>query len=182
VASKPASPITYQVSVESRDRLRAQASSHGHSLTLGVRRGDPAYGFNAAETLLAALGTCLITNLIALGAKMRLAIEGLEVQVEGDRLDDPPRLVEVRYRAIIHSREPAEKLERLYSLAVRWGTVTNTLASGVQISGEWQRGPIVGEGNLPGAPPQSGGGTPGSTLDSADQHDRPGIEIGDSRW
>jgi len=127
---------TYRVSLERQDEAHARASSHGHTLTLGVRRGDPTAGFNAAETLLASLGVCLITNGNALADKMRLQVDGVRVEVEGDRRDEPPGLVQVRYCLVLDSPEPAEKLEKLCGLAFKWGTVTNTLLDGVAVQGE----------------------------------------------
>lgn len=127
---------TYHVVVERQDEAHAQASSHGHTLTLGVRRGDPAAGFNAAETLLAALGVCLITNVNALAAKMRMRVDDVRVEVEGDRRDEPPGLVQVRYRLFLDSPEPTDKLEKLHEVAFKWGTVTNTLLDGVAVHGE----------------------------------------------
>ena len=76
---------TYRVVVERQDEAHALASSHGHMLTLGVRRGDATTGFNAAEALLASLGVCLITNVNALAEKMRLQVDGVRVEVEGGR-------------------------------------------------------------------------------------------------
>ncbi|MGC8838875.1 MAG: OsmC family protein [Anaerolineae bacterium] len=125
----------YHVTVVRQDEAHAQAHSHGFTLPLGVRRGDPSAGFNAAETLLAALGACLITNLTSLAAKMRLRVEGVRVEVEGLRQDDPPGIVQIRYRLILESPEPPERLERLHQLAVEWGTVTNTLLEGVPVEG-----------------------------------------------
>lgn len=122
---------TYRVLVERQDEAHARASSHGHTLTMGVRRGDPTAGFNAAETLLASLGVCLITNVNALAAKMRLRVE-----VEGERRDEPPGITQIRYRLVLDSPEPLEKLEKLHEMAFKWGTVTNTLLDGVVVEGE----------------------------------------------
>jgi len=126
--------------VERQDGSHALASSHGHTLTLGVRRGDPTAGFNAAETLLASLGACLTTNVNALAEKMRLRVDGVRVEVEGNRRDEPPGIVQIRYRLILDSQEPDDKLEKLHDLAFKWGTVTNTLLDGVAIQGELTRG------------------------------------------
>lgn len=131
----PSSFRTYSVVVVRQDEAHALAHSHGFTLPLGVRRGDPSAGFNAAETLLASLGACLITNLTSLAAKMRLQVDGVRVEVEGLRQDDPPGIVQVRYRVILDSAEPPEKLEKLHRLAVEWGTVTNTLLEGVPVEG-----------------------------------------------
>lgn len=127
---------TYHVVVERQDEAHAQASSHGHTLTLGVRRGDPTAGLNAAETLLASLGACLITNVNALADKMRLQVDGVRVEIEGDRRDEPPGLVQIRYRLLLDSPEAPDKLKKLHELAVKWGTVTNTLVDGVAVQGE----------------------------------------------
>jgi uncharacterized OsmC-like protein len=127
---------SYQVTVERQDDAHALASSHGHTLTLGVRRGDPMAGFNAAETLLASLGVCLITNVNAMAEKMRLQVDEVRVEIEGDRRDEPPGIVQVRYRLVLSSPEPPGKLEKLHEVALRWGTVTNTLLDGTVVQGE----------------------------------------------
>lgn len=128
----------YRVEVTRQDEAHALASSHGHTLPLGVRRGDSTAGFNAAETLLAALGTCLLTNINALAAKMHLQVNGVRVEIEGDRRDKPPSIVEIRYRLFFDSPEPPEKLAKLHDLAFKWGTVSNTLLQGVSIRGTWE--------------------------------------------
>lgn len=129
----------YRVEVTRQDEAHALASSHGHTLALGVRRGDPTAGFNAAETLLAALGACLMSNVNALAAKMRLQLNGVRVEIEGDRRDDPPGIIQIRYRLILDSPEPPDRLEKLHDLAFKWGTVTNTLLNGVTIQGGWEQ-------------------------------------------
>jgi putative redox protein len=126
---------TYHVTVERQDEFGARASAHGHTLSVGVKRGDSTAGFNAAETLLAALGTCLITNVNALSEKMRLHVDSVRVEIEGDRRDEPPGIVQIRYCLWLDSPEPEEKLEKLHDLAFAWGAVTNTLTEGVQIDG-----------------------------------------------
>lgn len=131
---------TYAVAVERQDGSHARASTHGHTLMLGVRRGDPTAGFNAAETLLAALGVCLITNVNALVDKMRLQVDHVRVELEGDRRDEPPGIVQIRYRLFLGSPEPPDKLEKLHELAVAWGTVTNTLFDGTAVRGELETG------------------------------------------
>lgn len=137
VESKEAGAFrSYQVIVERQDEAHARASSHGHTLTLGVRRGDPTAGFNAAETLLASLGVCLITNINALADKMHLRIDGVRVEIEGLRRDEPPALIQIRYRLVLDSPEAPEKLEKLHDVAFKWGTVTNTLLNGLAPQGE----------------------------------------------
>ncbi len=123
----------YQVEVRRLDEAHALASSHGFTLSLGVRRGDPSAGFNAAETLLAALGACITTNINALAAKMRLRVDEVRVDLVGYRRDDPPGIVRIDYTLTLVSPEPEDKLRRLDNLAFKYGTVTNTLPERLEL-------------------------------------------------
>ncbi len=121
---------TYRVSVTRQGEERAEAAARGYTLTLNAKKGGEA-GFNAAETLLAALGACLLTNLDSFAAKMRLRVDGARVDFTAVRQEDPPGLVDINYLLTINSPERVEKLQELHELAVKWGTVSNTLRAGL---------------------------------------------------
>ena len=123
--------MNYYVKVSIQDESHAEAETRGHSLSLNVKKGAGEAGFNAAETLLAALGACMLTNVNAIGEKMHLKVESARIEFDADRRDEPPALTEIRYRLILKSSEPREKLEELHSLCVKWGTVTNTIINGL---------------------------------------------------
>lgn len=131
----PNAGLNYTVTVARQDERRAVATTRGHELTLNVKKGDGSAGFNAAETLLAALGACTLTNVNTIAAKMRLQIDHAEMRFSATRQDEPPILTEIQYELILESPEPADKLEELYRLAVKWGTVTSTLAQGILPAG-----------------------------------------------
>ena len=128
--------LNYHVNVTLQDNSHALAKTRGHKLTLNVKKGAEEAGFNAAETLLAALGACILTNVNAIGRKMRLQIDEARLEFEATRRDEPPALTEIRYRLILKSPEPTEKLAELHDLCVKWGTVTNTLINGLTPQGE----------------------------------------------
>lgn len=125
----------YHVTVEQRTEREAVAKARNHELLLSVKKGDGSAGFNAAETLIAALGTCILTNVNAIAEKMHLQIDGARVEFEAVRRDEPPALSRVTYRLVVDSAEPEEKLQRLHELALHWGTVTNTLIEGLRPEG-----------------------------------------------
>lgn len=129
MADKPS--LTYHVTATRLDDSHARITTRGHELTLNVKKGSGEAGFNAAETLLAALGACLLTNVNAIGAKMQLRIDEARIEFDAARRDEPPALTEIRYRLILKSPEPAEKLQELADLCFKWGTVTNTLVNGL---------------------------------------------------
>jgi uncharacterized OsmC-like protein len=123
--------MTYHVTAEIQDASHALIETRGHRLTLNVKKGAGEAGFNAAETLLAALGACMLTNVNAIGEKMRLKVDSARIEFEAARRDEPPALTEIRYKLILKSHESAEKLQELADLCFKWGTVTNTLVNGL---------------------------------------------------
>jgi uncharacterized OsmC-like protein len=128
--------MNYHVSVTTQNDSHAEAETRGHRLTLNVKKGAGEAGFNAAETLLAALGICILTNVNAIGQKMRLQIDAARVEFDADRRDDPPALTEIRYKLILKSPEPPDKLAELHDLCIKWGTVANTVINGLTPQGE----------------------------------------------
>jgi len=125
----------YRVVVTRQDESHALAETRGHHLTLNIKKGAGEAGFNAAETLLAALGACILTNVNAIGEKMHLQIDEARMEFEATRRDEPPVLTEIRYLLILESPEPPEKLVELHELCVKWGTVTNTVINGLMPEG-----------------------------------------------
>ena len=128
--------MNYHVNVTIQDDSHALAETRGHRLTLNVKKGMGEAGFNAAETLLAALGACILTNVNAISGKMRLQINNARMEFEAVRRDEPPALTEIRYKLILKSPEPPEKLAEMHDLCVKWGTVTNTVINGLTPQGE----------------------------------------------
>lgn len=128
--------MTYHVTATIQDDSHAVAEARGHRLTLNVKKGSGEAGFNAAETLLAALGACMLTNVNAISEKMHLKVASARIEFEASRRDEPPALIEIRYKLILKSPEPSEKLQELADLCFKWGTVTNTLINGLVPQGE----------------------------------------------
>lgn len=131
----------YAVDVErTEDGAHAEARVRDFTLRLGARRGDPTVGPNAVETLLAALGTCIITSLGGVAEASRVDLGDVRVALEADRQDRPPRLTAVRYVRRVAADVDDDRLERLIDLAERNGTVLGTLRHGpVPVEGRWER-------------------------------------------
>ena len=128
--------MNYHVNVTIQDDSHALAETRGYCLSLNVKKGAGDAGFNAAETLLAALVACMLTNVNAISEKMHLKVESARIEFDADRRDEPPALTEIRYKLILKSTEPSEKLPELADLCFKWGTVTNTLINGLTPQGE----------------------------------------------
>jgi uncharacterized OsmC-like protein len=126
---------TYKVTVTRQDDAHAVATTRGHTLPLNIRKGDGSAGFNAAETLLAALGACMLTNLNSLAPKLRLHVDGARIEINAQRCDNPPALTEIEYKLVLDSPDRAGRLQDLHDLSSIWGTVSNTLRDGVALRG-----------------------------------------------
>ena len=127
---------TYQMTVRRLDEFHAESHVRDFTLTTGVKRADPTAGPNAVETLLSALGTCLLTNVNTLMAQMHLAIADARVELTATRQDDPPLITGIRFQLILTSSEPRKRLETVFELAQKWGTVSNTLLRAVALEAE----------------------------------------------
>ncbi len=128
--------LTYHVTVTRQDDRHALAETRGHQIALNIQKGSGEAGFSAAETLLSALGACLLTNVNAISQKMHLQIDSACMEIDAERRDEPPALTAIRYHLVLDSPEPADKLQELHEICVKWGTVTNTLMDGIVPQGE----------------------------------------------
>ncbi len=88
-----------------------------------------------AEMLLSALSGCLMINWGRLIKKMHLRVDKLEIEVSGWRSRDEPQLQEINYVVHIKTSETREKIEKVKSLAEKYGTVFNTIGK-EKISGK----------------------------------------------
>lgn len=129
---------SYRVHVEQKDAYHARATVREFELRLGARRADPTAGFNPVETLLAALGDCLLTALDFVAELSKIPITGAWIELEATRQDKPPKLNQIRYTLHLSSEAPKERVERLVGLAERNSTVFQTLSQTLPIEGHWE--------------------------------------------
>ncbi len=131
----------YRVRSErSADGLRARTRVRQFSLDTGAHRGDLEAGPNAVETLLAAIGSCLLTGLGMVAEGSRIPLDAVAIDLEAERSDQPPRITSVRYAIHLDSGAPDERLARLVELAERNSTVLGSLRGcGFAIEGQWDR-------------------------------------------
>ena len=66
-------------------------------------------------------------------------IRGVDVRIEAQRQDSPPRLVNLTYALVIDSDETDQRLELLHPNVRKYGTIFNTLAESTGLSGTLTR-------------------------------------------
>ena len=110
--------------------------AHGQKITLSILGDDPSAGLTAPETVLTALGTCIVSNIKKGACEMGLHIEDVAITVTAEKRIDPLGLNNVQYAVMLRSSEPKEKLQALYERATTNGTATNALLEGLKPQGE----------------------------------------------
>ncbi|MFN4232681.1 OsmC family protein [Thermus sp.] len=129
----------YRVEVRRLDADRAVAEVRGFSLILGARRAHMEAGFNPVETLLAALGSCLLTGIQFVAESSKVPLEGARVVLEAAREDKPPRIAHMGFVLYLESSVSDDRLERLYELTLKNSTLYQTLKTAIPITGRWER-------------------------------------------
>jgi len=92
-------------------------------------------GFNPVETLLSAMGSCLLTSLQMVAELSRLPIDEAAITLTAIREDRPPRLVAISYQLRIVSPLPPDRVERLWHMAEKNSTVYQTLSQTISVAG-----------------------------------------------
>lgn len=133
--SQPTPAPRFHVEVRRISGQKARAEAHGQTLELAIKGGDPTLGFTAPETLLAAFGACILSNVTRTAAEMDLRVDHAEVVFDGVKHTDPLGIDPLAYRVVLHSAEKAEALQELYRRATTDGTATNALLTGLQPAG-----------------------------------------------
>ncbi len=109
-------------------------TSSGLSTTID---GNSEQGPSPMDTLLLALAGCMVSDVRLILEKSRVPLDGLEVTVEGERADDPPRRytrIEMVFRLSGPGPEDGPKVERAVALSREtYCSVLHTLRRDVDI-------------------------------------------------
>ncbi|MDF2980305.1 MAG: osmotically inducible protein [Devosia sp.] len=90
---------------------------------------------NPVELLLSALAACIIKGIERVAPMIRFSFKGVEVEIDAERQDAPPKLVSISYRLLVRTSETDQRLELLHTNVRKYGTIYNTLASTIALSG-----------------------------------------------
>ena len=94
---------------------------------------------NPVELLLSALAACMIKGVERAAPMLGLEFSGVEVRIEAERQDSPPKITAITYELIVDSPEPDRRLELLHTNVRKYGTISNTLAASTSLSGTIRR-------------------------------------------
>ena len=95
--------------------------------------------FNPAELLLASLAACILKGAERMIPMLEFSLRGIDVALQGQRQDAPPRMVRIDYQIVVDTDESDQRLDLLLRNLQKYGTISNTLAGAVELVGSISR-------------------------------------------
>lgn len=127
--------LEYSVRAVRRDAHAGVASCKQAELVMDTDPAGRVDAFNPAELFLAALAACMLKNLERLAPMLSFHFHGAELRLHGVRQDKPPKLTHIDYEMVIDTDEPDRRLALLHENIRKYGTISNTVAAAVALSG-----------------------------------------------
>lgn len=127
--------LSYRVSARRIDSHGSEATTKSATVVLDTDLAGRKDAMNPVELLLAALAACIIKGIERVAPMIRFSFDAVEVTLEADRQDAPPKLTQIRYRLLVRTSESDQRLELLHTNVGKYGTIFNTLAAGTELTG-----------------------------------------------
>lgn len=131
--------MLYKVSARRVDATGSLAMAHGAEVALGTDLAGRPGAMNPVELLLSALAACMIKGVERVTPTLKFQLSGVDIRLEADRQDAPPKLVGVRYEIVVGTGESDARLDLLHRNILKYGTISNTLAAAVPLTGTIRR-------------------------------------------
>jgi len=127
--------LTYRLSARRVDSHGSLATAKSATVTLDTDVSGRDDALNPVELLLAALSACIIKGIERVAPMLHFSFEGVEVELDAERQDAPPKLTRIRYRLLVKTEESDQRLDLLHANVKKYGTIFNTLAAGTDLDG-----------------------------------------------
>lgn len=131
--------LDYRVRAHRLDAHGSLAATKQAEIILDTALDGRPDAFNPAELFLAAIAACMIKGIERVTPLLDFKLRGVEVRLHGVRQDSPPKLVSVDYELIVDTDEDDHRLELLHINVRKYGTIFNTVAAAVALSGTLTR-------------------------------------------
>lgn len=134
--------LEYAVSARRVNGSGSVASAKSAEIVLDTSLAGRLDALNPAELLLASLAACMIKGAERVAPMLDFDLRGMSVRLHAVRIDAPPSIKTIDYEIVVESDEPERRLELLHTNIRKFGTISNTLASVVQLTGSIRRGDV----------------------------------------
>lgn len=131
--------LEYTVTARRIDSSGSVANAKGAEVVLDTGLAGRTDALNPAELLLASLAACMIKGAERVAPMLNFELREISVRLHAVRLDAPPSIKTIDYEIVVESDEPDRRLELLHTNIRKYGTISNTLGSAVQLTGSIRR-------------------------------------------
>lgn len=131
--------LEYKISATRRDSSGSTALVRNASVPLDTSLAGSVDAFSPVELLLAALAACMIKGVERSAPMLGFAFRSVDVRLNAARQDAPPLIQSIAYELTIDTDEPDRRLELLHTNVRKYGTISNTLAAAVTLTGTVSR-------------------------------------------
>lgn len=131
--------LEYRVSAKRLDDTGSEAMAGGASIILDTGMAGRPDALNPAELLLASLAACMIKGAERVAPMIKFDLSGLQVSLQGQRQDSPPKMLAITYELVVDTSETDERIELLHKNIRKYGTISNTLDAALDLSGTIRR-------------------------------------------
>ena len=132
--------LEYTVNATRQDASGSVASARTADVQLDTSMAGRDDALNPVELLLASLAACMIKGVERSAPMLDFAFRSVSVRLRAVRQDAPPLLLSIDYELIVDTEEPARRLELLHTNVRKYGTISNTLALAVPLTGTCRAG------------------------------------------
>jgi uncharacterized OsmC-like protein len=128
--------LEYHVSAHRLDAHGSLVTAKDASLIADTDLAGRRDALNPAELLLAALAACILKGAERVLPVLDFRLRSIDIRLHGVRQDSPPKLVSIDYVITVDTDEPDHRLELLHTNIRKYGTISNTLATSVALTGK----------------------------------------------
>jgi uncharacterized OsmC-like protein len=126
---------SYFVQARRIDAHGSIATCKSAKLTLDTDVNGRQDAFNPTELFLASIAACMIKGIERVTPTIHFDLRGVDVELNADRQDSPPKIIAVRYKLIVDTDESDQRLDLLHRNVRKYGTISNTVATAVALDG-----------------------------------------------
>lgn len=131
--------LEYHVEAHRTDAHGSLARTKDAAIVLDTDLKGRADAFNPAELFLASIAACMIKGIERVTPLLDFDLRGVEVRLRSVHQDSPPKMISVEYELIVDSDETDHRLELLHTNVRKFGTISNTVADALTLSGRITR-------------------------------------------